>query len=68
MNADQTRKQTPDAQRKELAESEKKATETEPRSYDEKNLTDKVVHINPPESEESIKGLDPKQTGPTRSR
>ena len=68
MNADKTRKQAPAAQRKELADSEKKASETEPRSYDEKNLTDKVVHINPPESEDSIKGLDPKQSDPKQNR
>ncbi|MGH8796797.1 MAG: hypothetical protein ACREXI_07060 [Caldimonas sp.] len=68
MNADKTRKQAPDAQRKELAESEKKASETEPRSYDEKSLTDKVVHINPLESDESIQGIDPKQDDSTRNR
>ncbi|MEO7008608.1 MAG: hypothetical protein ABI156_05610 [Caldimonas sp.] len=68
MNADKTRKQAPDAQRKELAKSEKKASETEPRSYDEKNLTDKVVHVNPPETEKSIQGIDPKQGGSTPRR
>jgi hypothetical protein len=68
MNADKTRKPAPDAQRKELAESEKKASEKEPRSYDEKNLTDKVVHVNPPASEKSIQGIDPKQSGPTPHR
>ena len=68
MNADKTRKPTPAAQRKELADSEKKASETEPRSYDEKNLTDKVVRVDPPESEKSIQGLDPKQSDPKRDR
>jgi hypothetical protein len=50
-------------QREALAESEKKASERQPRTYDERNETDKVVHINPPdpESDDSIKGLDPKQ-------
>ena len=68
MNADKTRKPTPAAQRKELADSEKKASETELRSYDEKNLTDKVVRVDPPESEKSIQGLDPKQSDPKRDR
>ena len=50
-------------QRDALAESEKKASVPRPRSYDERNETEKVVHINPPDpnSDDSIKGLDPKQ-------
>ena len=51
-----------DAQREALAESEKKSAEKQPRSYDERNVTDKVVQINPPDpdSDDAIKGLDPK--------
>ena len=60
MSTDETPKPQPKDQRDALAESEKNASKKEPRSYDEKNLTDKVVHINPPETKESIKGLDPK--------
>jgi hypothetical protein len=48
-------------QRDALAEAEKKSSEQQPRSYDERNVDDKVVHINPPESDEAIKGLDPAQ-------
>jgi len=52
-----------DDQRDALAESEKKSSEQQPRSYDERNETDKVVHINPPDpdSDASIQGIDPKQ-------
>jgi len=50
-------------QRDALAESEKKASEKQPRSYDERNETEKKVHINPPDpnSDNAIKGVDPKQ-------
>ena len=50
-------------QRDALAESEKKASEKQPRSYDERNETEKKVHINPPDpnSDNAIKGIDPKQ-------
>ena len=55
--------QTPEQQRDALAESEKEASEKQPRSYDERNVTDKVVHINPPDpkSDDAIKGIDPDQ-------
>ena len=48
-------------QRDALAESEKEAAEQQPRSYDERNVTDKKVHINPPDpkSNDAIKGIDP---------
>ena len=50
-------------QRDALAESEKKASEKQPRSYDERNETEKKVHLNPPDpnSDNAIKGIDPKQ-------
>ena len=50
-------------QRDALAESEKKANKQQPRSYDERNETEKIVHINPPDpdSDDAIKGVDPKQ-------
>jgi hypothetical protein len=50
-------------QRDELADAEKKASEQQPRSYDERNETEKVVRINPtdPDSDDAIKGIDPKQ-------
>jgi hypothetical protein len=50
-------------QRDALAESEKEASRRQPRSYDERNTTEKEVHINPPDpgSDESIRGIDPKQ-------
>jgi len=50
-------------QRDELADAQKKATEQQPRSYDERNETEKVVHINPPDpnSDDAIKGVDPTQ-------
>ena len=50
-------------QRDALAESQKKANEQQPRSYDERNETEKKVHINPPDpnSDNAIKGIDPKQ-------
>ena len=56
-------KPTPDDQRDALAESEKKSSEQQPRSYDERNETEKVVRINPtdPDSDDAIKGIDPKQ-------
>ena len=62
MPDDQAKPQAED-QRDELAESEKKSSKDQPRSYDDRNVTDKVVHINPPDpdSDESIQGLDPKQ-------
>ena len=52
-----------DAQRDALAEAEKKSSEQQPRSYDERNETEKVVHINPPDpkSDEAIRGIDPKR-------
>jgi len=55
--------QSPEQQRDTLAESEKKASEKQPRSYDERNETDKQVHINPPDpdSDDAIKGIDPTQ-------
>jgi hypothetical protein len=58
-----TPKTSPDAQRDALKQSEKKSSEQQPRSYDERNETDKVVHINPPDpdSDASIQGIDPKQ-------
>lgn len=48
-------------QRDALAEAEKKSSVPQPRSYDERNEDDKVVHINPPQSDESksIQGIDP---------
>jgi len=54
---------SPDAQRDALADAEKKSSEQQPRSYDERNEKDKVVHINPPDpdSDASIQGIDPKQ-------
>ena len=50
-------------QRDALAEAQKKANEQQPRSYDERNETEKVVHINPPDpnSDDAIKGVDPTQ-------
>ena len=53
----------PEDQRDALAESQKKANEQQPRSYDERNETEKKVHINPPDpnSDNAIKGIDPKQ-------
>jgi len=50
-------------QRDALAESEKEASRQQPRSYDERNTSEKKVHINPPDpaSDESIRGIDPKQ-------
>ena len=55
--------QTPEQQRDALAESEKKANEKQPRSYDERNETEKQVRINPtdPDSDDAIKGIDPAQ-------
>ena len=49
-------------QRDALAEAEKKSSAEQPKSYDERNTEDKVVHINPPDpdSDDAIKGLDPK--------
>jgi len=50
-------------QREALAESEKEASRRQPRSYDERNTTEKEVRINPtdPASDEAIRGIDPKQ-------
>jgi len=55
--------QTPEQQRDALAEAQKKANEKQPRSYDERNETEKKVRINPtdPNSDDAIKGIDPKQ-------
>ena len=63
MNTTQKPTQSPEQQRDALAESEKKASEKQPRSYDERNETDKQVHINPPDpdSDDAIKGIDPTQ-------
>jgi len=58
-----TPKTSPDAQRDALKQSEKKSSEQQPRSYDERNEKEKVVRINPtdPDSDDAIKGIDPKQ-------
>ena len=50
-------------QRDALAESEKEASRQQPRSYDERNTTEKEVKINPtePDSDAAIRGIDPKQ-------
>ena len=50
-------------QRDQLAQSEKDAALPGSRSWDERNETDKVVHINPPDpdSDRSIQGVDPEQ-------
>ena len=50
-------------QREALAESEKEASRRQPRSYDERNTTEKEVQINPtePDSDAAIRGIDPKQ-------
>jgi hypothetical protein len=54
---------TPEQQRDALAEAQKKANEKQPRSYDERNETEKQVRINPtdPDSDDAIKGIDPAQ-------
>lgn len=53
---------TLDQQRDLLEESEERASEDQPKSFDERNLTDKVVEIPPKETtEQPIKGLDPQQ-------
>ena len=54
---------TPEQQRDALAEAQKKANEQQPRSYDERNETEKKVHINPPDpnSDDAIKDIDPAQ-------
>jgi len=54
---------TPEQQRDALAEAQKKANEQQPRSYDERNETEKQVRINPtdPNSDDAIKGIDPAQ-------
>ena len=61
--SNQDPKASPDAQRDALADAEKKSSEQQPRSYDERNEKDKVVHINPPDpdSDASIQGIDPKR-------
>jgi hypothetical protein len=58
-----TSKTSPDAQRDALKESEKKSNEQQPRSYDERNEKDKVVRIDPTETDtdKAIRGIDPKQ-------
>ena len=64
MSADKSRnRRRPPASAKLLAKSEKKASESQPKSYDERNETEKVVRVNPtdPNSDDAIKGLDPKQ-------
>ena len=63
MSADKSKPQEPAGQREALAKSEKKASERQPKSYDERNETEKVVRVNPtdPKSDDAIKGLDPKQ-------
>jgi hypothetical protein len=63
MNAEQKPRDPAENQRDALAESEKKASEQQPRSWDERNETEKVVHINPPDpkSDDAIRGIDPKQ-------
>ena len=68
MSAEPNRPDRAADQREALEESEKKASEQQPRSYDERNETEKVVHINPPDpdSDQSIQGLDPTQTPPRR--
>ncbi len=50
-------------QRDALKDSEKKAAEQQPRSYDERNEEDKIVQVNPtdPKSDKAIRGIDPKQ-------
>ena len=54
---------TPEQQRDALAEAQKKANVKQPRSYDERNETEKQVRINPtdPDSDDAIKGIDPAQ-------
>jgi hypothetical protein len=51
-----------DAQRDRLAESEPGAAVPGSRTWDERNETEKVVHIDPPDpdSDRSIQGVDPK--------
>jgi hypothetical protein len=63
MSADASNKPKPEDQRDRLAESEKDASPPGSRSWDDRNETDKVVHINPPDpdSDRSIQGIDPKQ-------
>ena len=49
-------------QRKALEQSEKRASESQPRNFDERNLTEKVVEIPPKgKTKTPIKGLDPKR-------
>ncbi len=48
-------------QRDMLEDSEQRASEEQPKSFDERNLTDKVVNIPPTgPGKKPIKGLDPK--------
>ena len=63
MSADKSKPPLPAGPREALAKSEKKASEGQPKSYDERNETDKVVRVNPidPNSDDAIKGLDQKQ-------
>ncbi len=45
-----------------LEDSEQRASEEQPKSFDERNLTDKVVTIPPKgPGKKPIRGLDPKQ-------
>ena len=62
MSADSQKPKTDD-QRDELAQSEKDAALPGSRTWDERNETEKVVNINPPDpdSDRSIQGIDPKQ-------
>ena len=50
-------------QRDALAQSERRATETEPQNYRDASNADKVVEIGPTEAGESsaIQGIDPKR-------
>lgn len=55
----QTQQQA-DEERAALEQSERKASESQPGSFKDEALTDKVVHIPPLEDDEApIKGLDP---------
>ena len=52
---------TPPDERHALQQSEKKASERQPGSFNEQALTDKIVEIPPPgKHEAAIQGLDPK--------
>ena len=45
-------------QREALAESEKKAAEQQPQSYDERNVTDKKVRVEPTDPKSSNKAIN----------